>query len=73
MRWNFSSKLKKQKFQTGETKKLYIDQQPISNHWKQGSVTAKFAVTLPSPTAVTSLITHIQIIIPNNVTDDSKL
>jgi len=36
-------------------------------------VTAKFAVTLPSPTVVTSLITHIQIITPNNVTDDSKL
>jgi len=25
-RWNSSSKLEKQKFQTGETKKLYIDQ-----------------------------------------------
>jgi len=36
-------------------------------------VTAKFAVTLPSPTAVTSLITHIQDIRPNKVTDDSNL
>ena len=33
----------------------------------------KFAVTLPSPTSVTSLIIHIQSITPDNVTDDSKL
>ena len=37
------------------------------------SVTAKFAVTLPSPTSVTSLIIHIQAITSDNVTDDSKL
>jgi len=36
-------------------------------------VTAKFAVTLPSPTALTSLIIHIQAITPDTVTDDSKL
>ncbi|UVV54563.1 hypothetical protein NXY15_10705 [Bacteroides thetaiotaomicron] len=66
--------MEKQKFQTGETKKLYIEQQ--TDHKEpltQGSVTAKFAVTLPSPTAVTSLITHIQDITPNKVTDDSNL
>jgi hypothetical protein len=40
---------------------------------KKGSVTAKFAVTLPSPTSVTSLIIHIQAITSDNVTDDSKL
>jgi len=36
-------------------------------------VTAKFAVTLPSPTAVTSLVAYIQVVTPNKVTDDSNL
>jgi len=38
----------------------------------QNSVTARFAITLSSHTAVTALTIHIQTIMPHNVTDDGK-